>query len=334
MLIAGSLPDAGKSNGVNQILAHAALCPDVGLWLFDGKENELTTWTPLADRVVGHDMDAALDAVADLQRILDGRLAELAAAGLEKVTPDSGHGFVLVVVDELALYTSVYGEPAQQKRFSAGLRDLVARGRAAGLIVVAATQRPSSDIVPTSLRDLFAYRWALACANDASSDVILGDGYANAGYSAATIDLDGHAGVGYLLAENRRTPRLFRGRLPRPRRHPLPRLSRRHTPRPPRPAATDRRCLMTTPARSFPLGPVLDGHIGGELVQSLTYRETYSPAAAHHTWMYDPPARHRHTPGPLRAAAGAAWALVSIATAGSVLVVLVLVLVQILGWLT
>ena len=68
MLIAGGLPDAGKSNGVNQILAHAALCPDVGLWLFDGKENELTTWTPLADRVVGHDMDAALDAVADLQR--------------------------------------------------------------------------------------------------------------------------------------------------------------------------------------------------------------------------------------------------------------------------
>ncbi len=53
MLIAGGLPDAGKSNGVNQILAHAALCPDVALWLFDGKENELTTWTPLADRVSG-----------------------------------------------------------------------------------------------------------------------------------------------------------------------------------------------------------------------------------------------------------------------------------------
>jgi len=210
MLIAGGLPDAGKSNGVNQILAHAALCPDVSQWLFDGKGNELTTWAPLADRVVGHDMLDALDAVAELQALLDARLADLAAAGLEKITPASGHGFVLVVVDELALYTSVYGDPSQQKKFSAGLRDLVARGRAAGLIVVAATQRPSSDIVPTSLRDLFAYRWALACANDASSDIILGDGYANAGYSAATIDLDGHAGVGYLLAESRRTPRLFR----------------------------------------------------------------------------------------------------------------------------
>ena len=38
---------------------------------------------------------------------------------------------------------------------------------------------------------------------------------------------------------------------------------------------------MTTPARTFPLGPVLDGHTGGELVQSLTYRESYSPASGH-----------------------------------------------------
>lgn len=209
-LVAGGLPDAGKSSGINQILAHAALCPDVALWLFDGKETELTVWEPLADRVVGHDLADAIDAVADLQALLDARLAALRSAGVEKIDQHSGHGFVLVVVDELALYTSVYGEPAQQKKFSAGLRDLVSRGRAAGVIVVAATQRPSSDIVPTSLRDLFAYRWALACANDASSDVILGEGYANSGYSAATIDLDGHAGVGYLLAENRRAPRLFR----------------------------------------------------------------------------------------------------------------------------
>src|SRR5215207_9178150 len=187
-LLLGGLPDAGKSNGVAQVLGHAALCPDVALWLFDGKETELAFWEPLADRVIGHDLDDAVDAVTQLQAVLDSRLAAVKAAGLEKINPESGHGFVLVVVDELALYTSVYGEPAQQKKFSAGLRDLVARGRAAGLIVVAATQRPSSDIVPTSLRDLFAYRWALACANDASSDIILGDGYANAGYSAATID--------------------------------------------------------------------------------------------------------------------------------------------------
>ena len=42
-----------------------------------------------------------------------------------------------------------------------------------------ATQRPSSDIIPTSLRDLFAWRFAGRCTNDASSDIILGHGWAS-----------------------------------------------------------------------------------------------------------------------------------------------------------
>ena len=41
-----------------------------------------------------------------------------------------------------------------------------------------------------------------------------------------------------------------------------------------------------------------------------------------------------NAPALLRSAAGAAWALVSIAAAGSVLVVLVLVLVRVVEWLT
>jgi S-DNA-T family DNA segregation ATPase FtsK/SpoIIIE len=76
----------------------------------------------------------------------------------------------------------------------------VARGRAAGIIVVAATQRPSADIIPTSLRDLFGYRWAFRCTTDASSDVILGHGWASNGYTAADIDPTTR-GVGWLIAE-------------------------------------------------------------------------------------------------------------------------------------
>ena len=95
---------------------------------------------------------------------------------------------MLVVFDELAYFSATVGEAKQQKEFVALVRDLVARGRAAGIIVVAATQRPSADIIPTSLRDLFGYRWAFRCTTDASSDVILGHGWANQGYTAADID--------------------------------------------------------------------------------------------------------------------------------------------------
>jgi hypothetical protein len=72
---------------------------------------------------------------------------------------------------------------------------------------------------------------------------------------------------------------------------------------------------------------------GGELVQSLTYRETYTPTAPS---IYDnagPGGLTGHAPATLRTAAGAAWALVSITAAGGVLVVLILLLVRVAGWL-
>lgn len=68
------------------------------------------------------------------------------------------------------------------------------------MIVVAATQRPSHDIIPTSLRDLFGYRLAFRCTTETSSDIILGHGWHARGVDASTID-PGEPGVGWLLAE-------------------------------------------------------------------------------------------------------------------------------------
>jgi hypothetical protein len=68
-----------------------------------------------------------------------------------------------------------------------------ARGRAPGIIAIEATQRPSADIIPTSLRDLFGYRWAFRCSTEASSDTILGHGWASKGYTAEEFDRS-HAG--------------------------------------------------------------------------------------------------------------------------------------------
>ena len=72
-------------------------------------------------------------------------------------------------MDELALFCA-RGDKKACAQFSTLTEDLVARGRAAGYIVVAATQRPSHDIIPTSLRDLFAFRWAMRCSTPQASD--------------------------------------------------------------------------------------------------------------------------------------------------------------------
>jgi S-DNA-T family DNA segregation ATPase FtsK/SpoIIIE len=77
---------------------------------------------------------------------------------------------------------------------------LLARGRAAGVIVVLATQRPSHQVIDPSMRDLFSYRWAFRCTTDSSSEVVLGQGWAGEGYTAADIDSLAR-GVGWLLSE-------------------------------------------------------------------------------------------------------------------------------------
>jgi DNA segregation ATPase FtsK/SpoIIIE-like protein len=106
----------------------------------------------------------------------------------------------LVACDELAFYLTVE-DRKRQREFSELLHGLVARGRAAGVIVCAATQKPAADVVPSALRDLFGFRLALRCNTPQASDTILGQGWATLVHSAAAITR-GQRGVGLLLAED------------------------------------------------------------------------------------------------------------------------------------
>jgi S-DNA-T family DNA segregation ATPase FtsK/SpoIIIE len=180
------------------IVATAALDPGVDLWCLDAKLVELAPWRHLAKAFVGPDIEEATEALGILQAEMTARYQWLLRQGLRKVTPDTGLGLVVVVIDELALY--IQGKSKERDDFALGLRDLVARGRAAGIVVVAATQKPAADVVPTAVRDLFGYRLALRCSTREASDTVLGSGWASAGFSAADID-PATRGVGLLLAE-------------------------------------------------------------------------------------------------------------------------------------
>jgi S-DNA-T family DNA segregation ATPase FtsK/SpoIIIE len=208
MLIGGE-PGAGKSCLLNTIVGHAALCPDVSLCLLDGKRVELGLWKYCADVFVGPDIEHANATLQRLQTVMDNRYDYLDACRRQKIEPDDAFGQILVACDEIAYFSATVGDKKTQEQFSILLRDIVARGRAVGIIVVAATQRPSFDIIPTSLRDLFAWRFAGRCTTDASSDIILGRGWAEKGFSANTVDPT-NQGVGYLISEEG-TPRLIKG---------------------------------------------------------------------------------------------------------------------------
>ena len=186
--------------------AHAALSARSRLVLFDGKLVELGFYKKVADEFVGPDIDHAIITLRRLQARHEQPVR--LAGGLRqrrKIEPCDGLTTITSIFDEIALYSTVLGTEQQQKEFVTLFRDLVARGRAAAMPVIAATQRPSVDIIPKSLRDLFGYRAAFRCTSDGSSDIILGDGWSGKGFTATDIPPT-NQGLCHLIAEGG-TPR-------------------------------------------------------------------------------------------------------------------------------
>jgi S-DNA-T family DNA segregation ATPase FtsK/SpoIIIE len=209
LLIAGE-PGGGKSATLAQFVAAAALDPRVRLYLLDGKVVELGIFRAAADGFADN-LPAAtrllVDVRAEMQKRYEllsytrARKSDLAAVDFEPL---------VVVVDELAFFTS--GASADKKaagEFESLLRDLVARGRAAGVVVFLCTQRPSADIISTSLRDLVRTRVALRCTTPQASDTVLGSGMASRGFSAQSI-AQGQPGTFLLFDEGAAAPRRVR----------------------------------------------------------------------------------------------------------------------------
>ena len=199
-VLGGGAPGSGKSAALSILVAACALDPNVDLWLFDGKLVELAPWDECARSFVGPNLELAITALEQLRDEMNSRYRELLVRGLRKVPRDGTMRFQVVVIDELALYVAGV-DKRLASQFAELLRDLVSRGRAAGVIVVAATQKPSADVIPSALRDLFAIRWAFRCTTREASDTVLGSGWASQGFSAADIDAN-NQGVGLLLNES------------------------------------------------------------------------------------------------------------------------------------
>jgi S-DNA-T family DNA segregation ATPase FtsK/SpoIIIE len=199
LLIAGE-PGGGKSGLINLAASTAALADNTRMVLLDAKFVELGPYRDIADAFIGNDIEAAISVLKRLLTVATNRYQWILSQRRRKVSRDDNLSVILTIIDELAMFSTVLGTKAQQEEFEGLLRGLVSLGRACGMPVVAATQRTSWDIIPASLRDLFGYRCAFRCTTHGSSDVILGQGWADLGYSATDIDPD-NRGAAWLLAE-------------------------------------------------------------------------------------------------------------------------------------
>lgn len=203
----GGEPGSGKSVTLANFLAYLVQDPFVHLYIFDGKPPELASWKPLARGFVGTDINAATSMLDTLHALMKERYKILEDLKIKKITPDLGLSLVVVVIDELPFYLR-NPDVKTAKEFYNKLQDLVARCRAAGIVVILSAQKPSTDAVPSLLRDLVPVRLAFRCSTGDASDTILGNGWATRGYSASSIPLVDR-GVGLMLGESS-VPIMFR----------------------------------------------------------------------------------------------------------------------------
>lgn len=206
-LLLGGETGAGKSTCIQMLVAAAALDPNVKLYLFDAKLVELSLWKGCAEKFVEDSTATANEVLAQLIREMKRRYRFMQANTLRKLAPSPDFPLMVVVVDELAEYTDD-GEkedpdnkqsPTLGSIFSDRLTRIASLGRAAGIVLISATQEPRYDVVPPKLRNKFVFRWALRCQRPSQLDIILGEGWRED--APAHKITAAEKGMGYLLHE-------------------------------------------------------------------------------------------------------------------------------------
>ncbi|WP_157987627.1 hypothetical protein [Jiangella endophytica] len=91
---------------------------------------------------------------------------------------DPQHPVIFLVVDEVQTFTDSKGMDKDTKTvaatITARLSALVKKGRSAGIITRLLTQKPTSDAIPTAIRDNASVRTAWRVLSDDAAEAILG----------------------------------------------------------------------------------------------------------------------------------------------------------------
>jgi DNA segregation ATPase FtsK/SpoIIIE-like protein len=180
LLVAGTT-GSGKSVALETLLRGFCRYPvdAVRLHLVDPKGTELLDFSddPHVEGEIGMDASDAVAilecSVAEMQRRYELMKGVRARNLMEfnTIVPTEEHlPWRVVVLDEYADLTS---DPEDKSRIEQLLRRLTQKARAAGIHVIAATQRPSADVVSTTIRSNFPAQLALRVKTGTDSRIIM-----------------------------------------------------------------------------------------------------------------------------------------------------------------
>lgn len=209
-LVVAGKPGSGKSAGTSSLIASAAQLPEVQFVVLDGKGGHDWSWlAPRAAAFTNEDVgEAPIEILRKVQQVMRMRVREQKelrgnsnfwnAGG-----PTAEWPVLIVVVDEAQNWTDSKGKPKEVKALNdeatAIMTDLVKKGRSAGVFTILSTQKPTSDALPTSLRDVASLRLCMSVMTTENEKAVLGvSGDDLGGLSAVGLP----QGVGVLLSES------------------------------------------------------------------------------------------------------------------------------------
>ena len=170
MLIGGST-GAGKSVALNVIMQYLINRNDVELYIQDTKVIDLIEYEGAEQtKIYNEGTNYSLETVLELVNIMNDRYKYLKSQGIKNINEAKGMKYIFYIVEELASFS-----PKDDKEYYRALAELLAKGRACGIIVIITTQAPYSEILPGMLKNNINSIIGLKTRTKEASKVIIGD---------------------------------------------------------------------------------------------------------------------------------------------------------------
>ncbi|WP_435218976.1 cell division protein FtsK [Streptomyces sp. bgisy034] len=210
-ILIGSLPGQGKTASVRVLACGAALDPSVELWLHENKgTGDLDSLECVSHRFVSGIDDDSIKYAADSLKLLREEVMRRAAA-IKKLPRDlcPDKRITRQIADKRSLKLwplvgvfdecqNLFGHPKYGKQAGDDAEFIIKLGRALGVILILATQRPDKDSLPTGISGNVSIRFALKVAGQVENDMILGTSAYKNGVRATSFRPEIDAGNGYL----------------------------------------------------------------------------------------------------------------------------------------
>jgi S-DNA-T family DNA segregation ATPase FtsK/SpoIIIE len=197
---------SGKSSGVWSLIGSLAPSIKAGLvavHALDPKGGmELAYGAPMFTGFHYDNPEQMAGALEDLAKVVNDRAARYRGISRDH-RPTMREPAIVIVVDEFATLTAYVGDRKVKDRINHVMPEILTKGRAIGVYVVAALQDPRKEIL--GYRNLFGTRIALALNEESEVDMLLGDGAVKRGAAAHLIPAS-LPGVAYVMTENRARP--------------------------------------------------------------------------------------------------------------------------------